>query len=156
MTLLLILFLILIGILLLFLELAVLPGITIAGIGGIILLAASVYFAFANYGTGIGILTLLIIFALVPSLLFRFFKGKTGKKMMLQSEITGKIEGLDHLNIHPGDEGVTVGRLVPGGKVKLNNHIIEGKSATGFIDPGEQIRVVEVLKTRVIVEPINN
>src|SRR5690554_2641294 len=50
--------LIFLGLLLLLIEFAVIPGVTIAGIGGFILLGLSVYIAFAEYGTGIGFITL--------------------------------------------------------------------------------------------------
>ena len=48
--------LILLGLLLLLIEFAVIPGVTIAGIGGFLLLAASVYIAFKELGTAAGLL----------------------------------------------------------------------------------------------------
>ena len=155
MTVLIILFLIFLGVLLLLLEFVVIPGITIAGIGGVIFLGISTYMAFNTYGITAGILTLLFVIIAVPLLVYRLFKGKTGKKMILESEITGKAVEPDTASIHPGDEGITLGRLAPMGKVRVNNLTIEAKSVGGFIDPHVKIRVVEVLKTQLIVEPIN-
>lgn len=155
MTALIILFLIFLGVLLLLLEFVVIPGVTIAGIGGVILLGASVYVAFDSYGVIPGIITLAFVLIAVPVLIYRIFKSKTGKKMMLNSEIDGHVEKVDEQIIHVGDEGITIGRLAPTGKVRINNLSMEAKSAVGFVDPQVKIKVVEVLKTQVIVEPIN-
>ncbi len=155
MTILIILFLIFLGVLLLLLEFAVIPGVTIAGIGGVVMLGASVYLAFSEYGIIAGIVTLAFVLIAVPILFIRFFKSRRGKKMVLESEITGRVDEIDVNTIHPGDEGITVGRLAPTGKVRVNNQIIEGKSISGFIDQQVKIRVVEILKTQIIVEPIN-
>lgn len=152
MTILIILFLIFLGVLLLLLEFAVVPGVTIAGIGGAILLGASIYLAFDSYGLTAGFLTLAFVVLVVPFLFFRFFKGRAGKKMMLESEITGRVNDSDTDTVKVGDEGITIGRLAPMGKVRVNNQVFEGKSMGGFIDQQVKIRVVEVLKTQIIVE----
>ena len=74
MTFLIILLLIVLGVILLLIEFAVIPGVTIAGIGGTILFGYSIYLAFSEYGTWAGILTLLAIVIIVPVLFYRFFK----------------------------------------------------------------------------------
>ena len=155
MTALIILFLIFLGVLLLLLEFVVIPGVTIAGIGGIIVLGASVYLAFDSYGILAGIITLAFVLVAVPLIIYRIFKGRAGKKMLLNTEIDGRVDQVDENLIHVGDEGITIGRLAPTGKVRINNISMEGKSAVGFVDPQVKIRVVEILKTQVIVEPIN-
>ncbi len=152
MTILIILFLIFLGVLLLLLEFAVIPGVTIAGIGGTVLLGASIYMAFDSYGLWAGFLTLAFVILVVPFLFFRFFKGRAGKKMILESEISGKVNESDTATVKAGDEGITIGRLAPMGKVRINHQVLEGKSIGGFIDQQVKVRVVEVLKTQVIVE----
>ena len=74
MTILTIIFLILIGLLLLILEFAVIPGITIAGIGGVAMLIGSVYLAFSKYGVAAGFLTLLVVIISGPLIFYYFFK----------------------------------------------------------------------------------
>ena len=153
MTILIILFLIFLGVLLLLLEFAVIPGVTIAGIGGALSLGAGIYLAFDEYGLAAGFLTLAFVVFAVPVLFFRFFKGRTGKKMVLQTEITGKVNESETETVRVGDEGITVGRLAPMGKVRINNQVYEGKSQGGFVDQHVKIRVVEVLNTQIIVAP---
>jgi len=154
MTILIVLFLIFLGILLLLLEFVVIPGITIAGIGGVIFLGVSIYMAFETYGVAAGFVALAFVMIATPLLIYRFFKGRTGKRMILESEITGKaFEFAD--TIHVGDEGITLGRLAPMGKVRINNQTVEAKSIGGFVDQQVRVRVLEVLKTQIIVEPLN-
>ena len=74
---------------------------------------------------------------------------------MLNSEIDGHVEQVDETRIHIGDEGITIGRLAPTGRVRINNLSMEAKSAVGFVDPQVKIKVIEIFRTQVIVEPIN-
>ncbi|WP_372936526.1 NfeD family protein [Mariniphaga sediminis] len=147
--------LILLGLLLLLIEFAVIPGVTIAGIGGFVLLGISVYIAFTEYGTGIGFLTLTFVLIASPLLIFYFFKSKTGKKMVLDSLIDGKVETVDAQKIQVGDTGKTIGRLAPSGKVKVSGEVVEAQSTGAFIDHNTEIKVLKILTNKIIVEPVN-
>jgi membrane-bound ClpP family serine protease len=146
--------LILLGLLLLLIEFAVIPGVTVAGIGGFILLGLSVYIAFVSYGTGIGFLTLTFVLVASPLMIFYFFKSKTGKKMVLESLIDGKVGGVNTEKIHVGDAGKTLGRLAPSGKVKVNGEVLEAQSVGGFVDHNTEIKVIKILTNKIIVEPV--
>jgi membrane-bound ClpP family serine protease len=146
--------LIFLGLLLLLIEFAVIPGVTIAGIGGFILLGLSVYIAFAEYGTGIGFLTLTFVLVASPLLIVYFFRSKSGKKMVLESFIDGKIDSMNLEKIHVGDTGKTIGRLAPSGKVKVNGEVLEAQSSGGFVDPNTEIKVLKILTNKIIVEPV--
>ena len=154
MTLFAIILLIVLGLVLLLIEFAVILGVTIAGIGGFILLGLSVYIAFAQYGTGIGFLTLTFVLVASPMLIFYFFKSKSGKKMILESFIDGKVETVNNEKIHVGDTGKTIGRLAPSGKVKVNGEVLEATSTGGFVDHNTEIKVLKILTNKIIVEPV--
>lgn len=154
MTIFAIILLILLGLVLLLIEFAVIPGVTIAGIGGFVLLGLSVYIAFSSYGTGIGFLTLAVVLIASPMMIYYFFKSKSGKNMILESTILGKIESIN-TNIKVGDTGKTIGRLAPGGKAKVNGMVVEAKSTGAFVDHNTEIRVIKILTTQIIVEPLN-
>jgi membrane-bound ClpP family serine protease len=146
--------LIFLGLLLLLIEFAVIPGVTIAGIGGFILLGISVYIAFVSYGTGIGFLTLTFVLVASPLMIYYFFKSKTGGKMILESFIDGKVDSMDLEKIHVGDTGKTIGRLAPSGKVKVNGEVMEAQSTGGFVDHNTEIKVLKILTNKIIVEPL--
>ena len=54
MNFLIIIFLIILGIVLLLIEVTILPGITVAGVGSFLVLVYSVYLAFTDYGSLVG------------------------------------------------------------------------------------------------------
>ncbi len=145
--------LILLGLVLLLIEFAVIPGVTIAGIGGFLLLGASVYIAFVEYGTGAGFLTLLIVLIAAPLMIYYFFKSKSGKKMILNSKIEGKVDTINEEKIKIGDIGKAIGRLAPSGKVKVSGEIVEAQSTGSFIDQNTEIIVSKILSNKIIVEP---
>lgn len=154
MTILAIVLLIIIGLVLLLIEFAVIPGITIAGIGGFLLLAASVYIAFAEMGNFAGFITLAIVLIASPIMIYYLFQSRTGKKMILQSEIDGKVENFDPLNLKVGDTGKTIGRLAPMGKIKVNGEVVEAQSTGAFIDHQKPVRIIKIKSNQIIVEPI--
>jgi membrane-bound ClpP family serine protease len=143
------------GLLLLLIEFAVIPGVTIAGIGGFILLGISVYIAFIEYGTGIGFLTLAFVLIASPILIYSLFQSKTGKRMILESLIDSKVETAISEKIHVGDLGKTIGRLAPSGKAKVNGEVVEAVSTGGFVDHNTEIKVLKILSNKIIVEPVN-
>lgn len=155
MTILIILLLISLGILLLLLEFAVIPGFTIFGVGGIALLCYSVYLAFVHYGTFAGIVTVVFLITLIPVLFFKFLKSKAGKKMQLGTKITGVVDVLEKERFKVGDQGKAISRLAPIGKVEINQHIVEGKSTGDFIDDGATVEVVSLQDNKLIVKQIH-
>jgi membrane-bound ClpP family serine protease len=154
MTLIAIVLLILLGLLLLLIEFAVIPGITIAGIGGAVLLIASVYVAFTGIGNVAGFITLAVVVIASPLMIYYLFNSRSGKKMILESEIDGKIENFNPENLKVGDIGKTIGRLAPMGKIKVNGEMVEAQSTGAFIDHQTDIRIIKIKSNQIIVEPI--
>ncbi|MCY1720124.1 NfeD family protein [Prolixibacteraceae bacterium Z1-6] len=154
MTIFTIILLILLGLVLLLIEFAVIPGVTIAGIGGFLLLIGSVYIAFSELGTVPGFITLAVVLIASPLLIYYFFKSRTGKKMILEKNIDGKVEQLNKEKLAVGDVGKTIGRLAPMGKVKVNNEVVEAQSTGSFIDQNVEIRIVKIESNKLVVEPL--
>jgi membrane-bound ClpP family serine protease len=152
MTILAILLLILLGLLLLLIEFAVIPGVTIAGIGGFLLLAGSVYIAFSSYGTLAGFITLAIVLIVSPTMIYYLFQSRTGKKMILEKNIEGKVDLISE-KISVGDKGKTIGRLAPMGKIKVNGEVVEAQSTGAYIDQNTEIKVLKIVSNKIIVEP---
>jgi membrane-bound ClpP family serine protease len=147
--------LIFLGLVLLLIEFAVIPGVTIAGIGGFVLLGISVYIAFIEYGTAVGFLTLAFVLVASPIMVYYLFQSKTGKRMVLESLIDSKVDTAVSEKIHVGDLGKTIGRLAPSGKAKVNGEVVEAVSTGGFVDHNTEIKVLKILSNKIIVEPIN-
>lgn len=148
--------LILLGVILLLVEFMLVPGVTVAGIGGLIAFAASVFFAFKYWGSLAGIIVLISILIFIPVLLYFLFKGRAVKPMVLESDIDGKVENIDNQLVKIGDEGETVGRLAPLGKARFNGNSYETRSLGSYIEPKTKVKVINIEGNTIIVEPIND
>jgi membrane-bound ClpP family serine protease len=145
--------LIVIGLLFLILEILVVPGTTVVGIFGFILMGIGIYETYIIYGAATGHLVvagslILTIIALVLSL-----RSKTWKKVMLSAEIDGKTNLIDQEKIKPGDTGKTVSRLVPIGKALINDEYFEVRSSGEYIDQGIEIVVTKIESNKIFVKP---
>jgi membrane-bound ClpP family serine protease len=154
MTPLIIVLLILTGIVLFVVEFLIIPGITVAGVGGVIFLGAGIYYGYVEYGTPTGhyILMASLTVALV-SVVF-MLRSNTWKKTMLETNNEAHIPDVADLNVAVGDKGISISRLMPMGKVKVNNNAIEARAQTGFIDQKTEIEIVSIEKTYIIVKPL--
>jgi membrane-bound ClpP family serine protease len=153
----LIVFLVLLGILLFLVEFLVLPGVTIAGIGGAISLVAAVVLSFYYYGTTVGFLVLLGTSGLIVITAVLMLKSGTWKKVMLTREIDGKVDLIhkEEGRVKEGDRGRSVSRLNPMGKVMVNGEFYEARSEDKYIDQNNEIEVIRVDTNRLIVKQVN-
>jgi len=149
--------LILLGIFLFVVEILLVPGITVAGIGGLILTVLGVYRAFDLYGTETGVWTL--IGTLLVSILVITFslRPKTWGKLMLNANVEGNVDTpLTEEQVKPGDVAETLTRLAPGGKILVKDMVREARSVEGYINEHSKVEVVSVEGTKITVKPINS
>ena len=83
-------------------------------------------------------------------------KAGTWRKLMLNTAIDSKVDtvGTQEGKVKPGDRGVTVTRLAPGGKVLVNGEYYEAKSVDILVDPKQDIEVIRIDDNKLIVKPI--
>jgi membrane-bound ClpP family serine protease len=74
--------------------------------------------------------------------------------MILHSEIDGKVENFNPLNLKVGDTGKTIGRLAPMGKIRVNGEVVEAQSTGSFIDHQVPVKIIGIKSNQIIVEPI--
>ncbi|MCF8378055.1 MAG: NfeD family protein [Bacteroidales bacterium] len=147
--------LILLGILLFLLEFLIIPGTTIAGIGGLILMASGIYLSFENYDSTVGLIVLGASLLVSILILVLALRSRTWKKVMLDTKIDSKVNmGPEAGSISPGDNGIAITRLGPIGKVKINGIIMEGKSLEGYVDANTKIEVIKIIGAQALVKPL--
>lgn len=143
----------LVGLLLLLVEIFLIPGVTIAAIAGVASLIGSTWYAFAKIGPVAGVITLISLLLLLAIMFVYLVKSKAlnviGLKTNIDSTVTSNNEALD---IVPGDNGVTLSRLNPIGKVRVKDVIMEGKSLGELIEEDTDIEVLKVSPTQLIVK----
>jgi membrane-bound ClpP family serine protease len=148
--------LVLAGILLFLLEFLVVPGVTIAGIGGLLFFAGAVYLAFENLGNTAGIIVLAVVVVTIIIALIYGLRAKTWSRISLSTQVKSRVNNVDSLSVEPGDKGLTITRLGPIGKVRIGDVNCEGQSIGPYIDENTEIEVVQVMTNHVIVKPIDN
>ncbi|MBA7527880.1 hypothetical protein ES705_20060 [subsurface metagenome] len=146
---------ILLGIVLFLVEFLVIPGITIAGIGGFILVAGGVFCGYyfrgvstGNYiliGTGI---SMILIFVMA-------LKLKTWRRFGLKSTVEGRVRVINDDAIKVGDEGKTVARLAPIGKALINDALYEVRSDGTYIDADSDIIITRIEGNKIFIETKN-
>ena len=146
--------LLLLGILLLLLEILFVPGTTIVGVGGMILLAIGIYLAYDFIGTTAGHLSLASSVAVIFLALIVLLKGQTWKRMALETNVEGKgVEQLEKL-VFVGDRGKTISRLNPVGKALFGEKILEVSTTGEFVDEDVNIEVVKLDQNRIKVKTV--
>jgi len=147
--------LIILGILLFVIEFLLVPGVTVAGIGGLILTVFGVYKAFNDFGTTTGAWVLIGTLALSVFVIVMSLRARTWDRLMLKTNIQGTVDSdLTEDQVKIGDQGKSLTRLAPMGKVIVNKLVREAKSTEGFIDEHTDIEVVSVEGTRISVKPV--
>lgn len=141
------------GLVALVLEILVLPG-GIAGIVGTAFVIGGVAFAFVTFGAAAGGITLAITFVITLLLVILMLRAKTWRKLMLQTNVDGKMNEVDVQKIHVGMTGQTLSRLALTGKAKFGNEIVEVQSLQDFIDVGETVEIIEIQGNKIIVQHI--
>ena len=150
-------------------EIFVLPGFGVLGLGGGLLVIASLVLASQSFvlpandyqirqlqWSLLGILAAAVGVALLGVLLRRLLPRAPGLRHVLlepPAEAEDRIES-DELDALLGIEGTTTTRLAPAGKARIGGRVHEVVSGGPLIEPGQAIRVVEVRGSRLVVQPI--
>ncbi len=151
-----IIFLIILGIVLLLVEFLIVPGITIAGIGGFLCMSAGIFAAYYGHGSQVGNITLVATLCIVILSIGLVLKSRTWKKVMLDSNISSNVGDVKHDSVlKVGDQGKAITRLAPIGKAMFKDKVVEAKSITGFVDENTEIEIVKIQNTNVVVKPLN-
>lgn len=145
--------LILVGLVLIFAEILLVPGVGLSGILGLISMGGSCFYAFNQMGNTSGIIVTLINAVLIIALTLWVLRAKTWKKFTLNTNIDSKAVIFDENIIAAGDVGKTTTRLAPMGTALIGNQTYEVKALEGIIDSGVNVEVVLIEDGKIYVKP---
>lgn len=148
-------FLMIVAIALLLLEIFMLPGITVAGIGGLIFAAGGLIYAY-SVSLLVGNVTLGTSVAAFVAAFAWLMRSKSFSRVALNTDIDSKLTSSRELGIVPGDEGITLSRLAPIGKALIKGITVEAKALDELIDEGIPVVVIQVEGYNVIVQRKTN
>ena len=145
--------LILVGLVLIFAEILLIPGIGVAGILGLLSMGGSCFYAFNQLGTNAGVIVTIVNAALIVALTIWVLRAKTWKRFTLNTNIDSKAIDIFEDKLSVGDRGRTLSRLSPMGSAKILDEVYEVKALEGMIDSGVEIEVVLIEDNRIYVKP---
>ena len=141
------------ALLLALLEIFVIPGFGLAGIGSIVCAVTDVVLVYNAYGLWPAVGAIAVALAVLGLLLWWVARSKAVDRMALHATISSTNATVAQLSVLPGDEGVAVTRLALVGNARFGDRIVEVESAGSFIDPATPVRVVSVSEALITVEP---
>ena len=142
-----------IGLLLLLVEILFVPGTTLVGLVGFIVLGIGVGFSFSYFGRETGWLTMGTTAVIAGITLYISFKSNLWARFALKSTNTSKVnEDPEGLSI--GEEGIALSALRPIGKAEINKRTFEVKTLGAYVDAGKKIRIIQINYNQIIVEPL--
>ena len=144
------------ALLLLLVELFVIPGSSLAAILSAICLTWAVAYAFINISALAGIITLIIALILGSCVLITFMRSKTLDKVALTEEVSSTVDRLVAAQVQVGDKGYAITRLALIGNAEINGHVVEVRSADGFLNEKTPVVVTCVTDNEIIVQKIIN
>ena len=146
--------LLLLGLLFLILEILVLPGTTLLGFAGGILMLIGVWMSFSLYGLTTGLYVLGGSSAVTIAAVVMAFRAGTWNRFTLHKKLTGQVNTFDQKVLAVGTIGIAVSRLAPMGKGEFNGEYYEVTTNGEFVDATTKITIVAVSKNQIIVKPI--
>lgn len=152
MSLTLIFLLIALGLILLLLEVFVIPGTSVFGIVGGVLVIFSIWQAYKVFGSDKGNIIVLVTAALIVATLVVAFKSNTWKRMMLNTNVEGRVNVIEENKLHVGDTGKTISRISPAGTAIFDKELYEVHTQGDFIDQETEIIISKLEDNKIFVK----
>ena len=144
--------LILVGIILIFIEILLIPGVGVAGVLGLLSMGGSCFYAFHEFGLTTGIIVAVVNAVLIIGLAIYVLRAKTWKRMSLKTNIDSKAVETAVLSL--GDKGKTLTRLAPMGSARFGDYVVEVKALEGMLDPEVPVEVVLIEDNKIYVKAL--
>lgn len=139
-----------VGLLLLFTEVAVVPGFGVAGVLGVLALGAGAVAAWTELGplwggvtAGVSLVASVVMLVWLP-------KSRAGRKMVLEHNHAEAVSQEDRTAL-VGRRGVTVTPLRPIGRVRFGTEEVDVMTEGEYIDSDREVEVMTVEGPRVVV-----
>ena len=144
--------LIVLGLALLVVEILFVPGTTLVGLLGFILLIAGTGMSFRYFGQQTGWSTVAVTGILAFVALYLSFKSNLWMRFSLKSVSEGVATPGVEGKVEVGQEGKAISALRPIGKAELQGEVYEVKTNGSYADAGAAVKVVQVSGSQIIVE----
>jgi membrane-bound ClpP family serine protease len=144
---------IILGLVFLFVELFLIPGVAFIGILGIIISGAGVYLAYDQHGVVTGNIVLVSTLVMLIGMLVTGLKRISQLRWSDKDSIDVKVNLMES-TVQPGDQGVAFNTLRPNGTALFSGQRVEVFSIGEYIEKDTPVVVTKVTHDRVYVKPI--
>lgn len=144
---------IVLGLVFLFAELLLLPGLSVGAFLSLVCYGGALYVAFDRYSVKVGVWSIAVIVVLSLIVVIISLRAKTWRRLSLEQRITSSSKN-DLSAVSIGDRGCSLSRLAPVGRAEFAGRSYEAKSQAGYIDAGVEVEVVGFDDFSLIVKPI--
>jgi membrane-bound ClpP family serine protease len=147
-------------------EIFVLPGFGVLGLGGGLLVIASLVLASQSFvlptndyqirqlqWSLLGILAAAAGVAVVATLVRRWLPRAPGLRHVLLEPPAADVSDEEPLTGLVGLVGLATTRLVPAGKARIDGRLVDVTTDGQLVEPGEAVKVVDVRGRRIVVQP---
>jgi membrane-bound ClpP family serine protease len=150
-----VLILVLIGLLLLLVELIFLPGTTLVGILGFLILAGGVWLGYEKLGTSHGHIILGIALIMSVAIVILSFKADMWSKFALKDVNHSRVNENVKPKLQEGEIGHTISALRPAGTAMFAGQRYEVHTNGEFLNSGTQVVITRINHHKVIVRPMS-
>ena len=138
------------------LEIYVLPGFGIAGIGSVVCAVVDAILIYNTYGFSWACIAVVVAIVVLVLMLYIVAHSRTFDRMSLKASIDSTNATVDQLSVTVGQTGRALPRLALVGNAEIDGKQVEVKSSGEFITPGTPIRVIKVDDAQITVEAIKD
>lgn len=138
------------GLILLFVEVAIVPGFGVAGVLGVLALGAGAVAAWTELGPLWGGLTGASSLVAAVIMLVWLPRSRAGRKMVLEHSQADAVSQQDRSDLI-GRHGITVTPLRPIGRVRFGRDEVDVITEGEYIDSNQEVEVMTVEGARVVV-----
>ncbi|HRK74615.1 MAG TPA: NfeD family protein [Rhodothermales bacterium] len=147
--------LLLLGLFLIWLEIWIVPGLNVVGVGGLLSLAFGIFLIFTGFGLLSGVTALGLTATAGFSLFYFAQKNGAWDKFILQTtllsgEELAKLEGGERGH-YLGKSGIVLTPLRPTGIIEVEGERMEVVTEGGFISSGSKVRIVAMDRQKFFV-----
>ncbi|WBA41295.1 MULTISPECIES: NfeD family protein [Hymenobacter] len=146
--------LLLFGLVFLAAEVIFIPGTTVVGLLGFALLAAGVWFAYRDLGSGTGHVLLASSVVVAGLLVYVGLRPKNLARVALNDVNSGHVRDARLPDVQPGTTGRTLSALRPAGTVLFAENRREVTTRGEFVAAGTEVRVLRIEQNRIVVESV--
>jgi membrane-bound ClpP family serine protease len=140
------------GILLLVVEIVLVPGTTLVGLAGIVLMAVGIWLGFRDLGLVHGYWMLGISVLLTAGALYFGLKKQTWQRFTLTTVNKGRVNEDIKPELEIGEIGKTLSSLRPSGTGYFHGKTFEVTTNGEFVPTDTAIRIIKIVHHKIVVE----